>query len=790
MFTRENQEDNPVKRDIADRPEPVRGREQTKRLKTIRRSPITRATALLVTLAMVAPALMGGRAARAQSQQATRVIIADIVNKSPGASPTLGITATAAIYNEMVNSAQGRYSVIQNSDVLKEAQSLGLKVPSNPNQPANFTLSDLKRIATNLNAEAIVEGQVAAGSAKNKTVQVALLANIREVASDQFINGGYSRMTVSPRPGDTSDAEELINKGVSDAAQDLVRQVLGRQLASATVIGIETNTVILNKGIRDGVHVGDNIVILREGAGGKKTRVGSVKVARAYPTDSEAEIISNPGGITPEDGARVVYQPPVEIVSITTIKDTSKGASFNLSAIGATVSVIALGVLVASASRGGQTSTTGVTAEAGVQNNAPIVRVRWSDNIFGQGNVQQYKIYREPDFPFGQSTGGGNNGGGNNGGGAPPIGVQSSTVHEFFDHGSPFFPYATGLAPLVGTGNGNPPGGGGNNGGGNNGGGCSSQTVAVTLDTGFKPGSSYHYLVTAIILRQTPQSGGGGNNGGGNNGGGNNGGGNNGGGNNGGGNNGGGNNGGGNNGGGGNGGGGGSECIETDPSRSGQSTPINPVLLTSPANNTASVNVRQFAPQFTSRNGADVFQIEVSPDRTFMNPSLIFRQQLISSAPNADGVAQTTLNPIDLTQSPELMRNSAFNAFVAASQCNTRPASGAGGAVAPTLYYRVGARHDGDTPGPIHAITMNSSDSDKTFRFVYSQVFAFTPAPLPPCPPGNPSRTAALLNTVYTSGTRAALSLRPGQSSRGAASLHTTVQSPQDILMGGRRKRN
>jgi hypothetical protein len=699
------------------------------------------------------------------------VIIADIVNKSPSASPNLGVTATAAVYNEMVNSGQGRFSVFQNSEVLKEAQSLGIKVPSNPNQPANFSASDLLRIAKNLTADAIVEGQVAAGAGRGKNVQVTLATNIREVASKEYINGGFSQMTVSPRPGESSDSEELINKGVSDAAQDVVRQILGRQVATGTIIGIETNTVIINKGVRDGVKVGDDVVILREGANGQKTQVGKVRVARVYPSDSEAEIINNDGGIRPEDGARVLYQPPAVIVNATLVKPTGRGASFTLTALGSTLAVIGLGVLVAQASRGGQTSTTGVTAEAGVQSGAPVVRVRWSDNIFGQGNVQQYKIYREPDFPFGQSTGSGTNAG--TGGGSPPIGVQSSTVHEFFDRGSPYFPYANGLSPLVGNGNGNPVGGGGGNNGGNNGttSGCGRLTVATTLDTGFRPGSSYHYLVTAIILRQSPTTGSTNNGGGGNGGGGNGGGGN-----------------GGGNGGGGNGGSsGGFDCIETDPSRSGQSTPLNPVLLTSPANNTASVNVNQFTPQFTSRNGADVFQVEVSPDRTFSNPSLIARFPLISSSPNADGVAQTSQNPIDLTLSAELLRDNAFNLFVKNSACSSNPTTVT--SPPPTLYYRVGARHDGDQPGPINAISQNPTDGDTTFRYVYSQVFTFIPAPLPPCPPGRSA--AALLNKVYTSTSRAEFPvLKPGANSRSGATLHTTVQTPQQILLGGRRSRN
>jgi hypothetical protein len=265
--------------------------------------------------------------------------------------------------------------------------------------------------------------------------------------------------------------------------------------------------------------------------------------------------------------------------------------------------------------------------------------------------------------------------------------------------------------------------------------------------------------VTAIILRQLPSTSTtttGGTNGGGTNGGGS-----------------------------GGSGGSGYECIETDPSQSGQATPLNPVLLTSPANNTASVNVTQFDPQFTSRNGADVFQIEVSLDRTFSSPSTIFRYDLISSSPNADGVEQTPQNPIDLTQAPQLLLNPAFKAFVATAGCTGNTGGTTG--TPPTLYWRVGARHDGDSPGPIDAISQNPSDQDTTFRYVYSQVFAFVPAPLPPCPPSG--KAAALLNRDYAAGDRAQLQmLGVSSTSKGAASLHSTVLTPQAILLGNRKR--
>ena len=65
------------------------------------------------------------------------------------------------------------------------------------------------------------------------------------------------------------------------------------------------------------------------------------------------------------------------------------------------------------------------------------MRVRWSDNVFGGAGVQQYKIFRLPDFPFGTVGGGQNNGGGGGAGGGTnttvagtPVGTAAATLER------------------------------------------------------------------------------------------------------------------------------------------------------------------------------------------------------------------------------------------------------------------------------------------------------------------------------------------------------------------------
>jgi len=710
-----------------------------------------------------------GAQGSAQAQQQTlKVMVADFVDKgakSPGT--TLGIQATAAVYNELINSGAGRFYVFQTSEVTKEAQTLGIRTASVPGQPNNFSAPDLERIAKSLGADAVVEGEVAASPLeRGRPVRVGLDVRIHDMVTDEDISGALNYVTETPRPGQVGDPEELLTKGVEDVALETIRQIAQRQLFVATILNVNGNYGIINIGTRNGLHVGDELTVYRLSPSGT-VRVGRLKAARVYPGDAEADILRNVGGVQIEDQARIIYQPQYKLEIGGTVRSNPSRTNFSIGAVGATLTAIGIGVLVASASRGGQTSISGVTAEAGTNGNSPIVRVRWSDNVFGSSGVQQYKVFRLPDFPFGTVGGGQNNGGngGNNNATAAgiPVGTESSTIKEFDDLPSPNFAYKSGLGFLVGNSNGGLNTGSNNN--GNNGGGNQTQSCAVvtpanaaTLDVGFTPGRSYRYQVTAVILRQSNLSssgnqngGGGGLGGGGGIGGG----------------------GGGNNGGSGN--QGGVDCIETDPVQSGLSTPLLPVVLTSPPNLTGSIDIRSFAPTFASRTGADVFQLEISTDRTFKNPSRIFRQQIISTSPNADGATQSLPAALDLTTLAPLLSDTAFANFVGGSSTNS-----------PTIYWRVGARHDEDVPGPINWISQNPSDPDKTFRFVYSEIFSFTAAPVPPPPPG---RLAAILNKTFSGRAQSKLPL-PGDTTIGRGIIQNHVLTPQEILTGAGRTRH
>lgn len=767
---------------------------------------------------LFAAAVMGGNLwttakAKAQVQpqsQQLRVMVGDFVDeRAHSAGSQLAIAAKKDMYNELVSVGSAKYSPVDPEELMAQAKSLtpALPTPSDPYGPYNYSLFDYTRLGEAVGASAVLSGRilVTSGGGGGKLVLEATLTNLIAQAP---INGAQVEVNIAGEPGESATSQEAILKAVDDAALSAVTEMVSRQLLTATVLQISRGQVVLNKGTRDGFHDGEDVAILRELPGGRLAKVGLIRIVRAYADNSECEIRENAGGISPEDIGLVLYRPQY-IYTLAGGKSINRvNTRINLSAIGSTLAALGLGVLLVAAAKGGQATTTNVVAEPTALNGAPQVRVTWGDNLFGQAGVLQYKVYRLPDFPPGapgvaSNTGTGGGGGTGTGGGGGtgtgggggtggtginfaagiPVGAVPPSSHIFLDHASPFDSFATvggfysGFSGSTSSGNLGGGGGGGAGGGTSTGGGCAFIGISGFLDTGFTPGKSYQYEVTAVIARQQPivSSGGGTGGTGGGIGGGTGG------------------IGGGTGGigggtggiGGGTGGIGGGTgtggtgsnvlCIETDPVPSGYATPITPVTPTAPAAG-ASVDIRSFNPTWTSRVGADLFDVEVSTDRTFKNPKIIYTVQVFSTAPTQDGVAQTLPSPVDLTKAPQLLADPTFSAFVSGS-------GGSGSTPAtPTLFYRIGARHDEDTPGPENWITQNASDINRTFRFVYSDPIQFSPTPLPPPPPGKKaSLAAAALNAA---GSRAAVLHPVMPRSVGIVPGVSHPVTPQQVLNG------
>jgi hypothetical protein len=728
-------------------------------VKTIRSSPVTRTTVWLLTLALILPLLMLGHGqATAQATAPLTVIVADFVDAKANATNTpLAIAGRDAVYNELVASGQGRFNPIPEKEVTTEAKTLGLKVPARPGDPANFSDADLTRLAKALNADAIVKGTVNAVIPKGQNPILVLDTIITDATTGDSINGGQSRIVAKVQPGQSLTAQETVDKAVSDAALAVTRQMVSRQMVTATVLNINQDVVLINRGTRDGLKAGDDLDIIRDRAG-QKVSVGKIRIARAYATDSEADVLQNVGGIQPEDLARVIYRPEFLFSTANVAKANVRNTRVNFSAIGRTLTALGLGVLIAVAVKGGQATTTNVVSEPTEDGTTPEVRVTWGNNIFGQAGVVEYHIYRTgnttPNFAPGTpySTSGSSSSSTTSSSSSTtvdaisgiPIGTSTPTIQKYVDQPSPYYPYAL-IGGFVFAGS------NGSNSSNSTGSSSSSSSSTTTqtcgiyavgeLDTGFTAGHTYQYYVTAIIQREVPltsagstsstgtssssgtsstgttstgttsssSSSSGSSSSSSSN---------------------------------------GLTCFESDPVAGGFATPVVPVVPTSPANQTT-IDITTFNPTWPSTNGADVFQVEVSTNRTFSTAKTLYYQDVFSSAPSQSGVQQSLPSAVNLTQAAQLLADPTFNAYV-------NPKSGTT-STTPTLFYRVGARHDSDTPGPIDWITQSPSAANRTYRWVYGPIYQFQPTPTPPSPPSKATTTLAKAAATQKGTTKAAV---------------------------------
>lgn len=636
-------------------------------MKRIRKSRAARSLSWVLTVAMLAPLacrVIHPEAARAQTPAVgavLTVIVVDFENKSRFLGEALARRATDAVAVELANSA--RFEVLRRDEVERQAAALGLRKP--------YDAVAQTRLATALGASAVITGEIAfvspVAKSNPKTIAAGLRVMMRAPGSPELINGAAQVGEARSRPG-LSDDESLAQEAVDNAAVLCVKQMLATNLPEGTIVSTvgpqASLQILINRGSRDGVREGMQMLVTREGQ-----RVGKIQVTNVFATDSEAKPIENTLGIRPEDKVRAIFPMPEfpKVAGVAGVKTGPSAPKGSVASLGKVLVVLAAGIVLAAAVMGGKnTSVTGVIAEADVEGTTPVVRISWRDNFWG-ANTLEHQIWRNPDAPY-------------NFQGTPvaskqfePRYVDRPSPYSFWDGSRSFL-----RAPLPGQ------GGTGGTGGG--------EAEVVTPDAGAVPGftigQTYTYAITGVIRRPLPVSNTGGTGGGGTD--------------------------------------GGFQDVGTEPVASRQVTPVAQPQLVSPENLFTNVDLTRFNPIWQSTAGADVFVVEVSTDRTFKNKSLIWQHPIIySTAPLATGVTQVLPSAIDLTTNPVLLRDRTFANYV-----NRVPNS-----PKPTLYWRVGARNDADVPGPVHWISRNHADGDRTFRFVYSEVRSFTPADMPPPPP-------------------------------------------------------
>lgn len=580
-------------------------------MKRIRKSRAARIIGWLLTVAMITPLVcqsLRPQAALAQSASAAggmqTVVVVDFANKSGVPGELLARTATDAVAVELGNSA--RFDPLRRDEVDRQARDLNLKKP--------YDMVAMSKLAGALSATGIVTGEIVAVKPGPKTgpkcVSVWLKVGILEASSGQLTSGAAQIGVAYARAGVT-DTDELAQEAANNAANLAVKQILQTVLPEGTIIssvgagriGTDLN-ILVNKGSRDGVGEGMQMLVLRD-----RQRVGKIAVTAVYATDSEAKVLENTLGIRPEDKVRAIFPMPdfpsvAGFKSVTRKTPTNGGSS--VAALGKLLVVLLVGGVVVAAVAGGKNSTTtAVVAEATTLNGAPAVRVTYRDNMWGSTTLE-HQIWREPDYGY-------------NFQGTP---VAALTGFMYTDLASPwsYWDGTKGFRQAA-------TGGTGNN---NNGGAGDSEVVTPDAGAvpGFTPGNSYNYGVNAIIRRPVSTSTSNNNN---------------------------------------NGTGGTTETedVSTEPVRSGQVTPVIPSILSSPQDMAVNVDLAKFNPTWNSTRGADVFVVEVSTDRTFKNKAVLVQLPMVySTAVMTQGVAQTLPASVDLTALDVLKRDATFANYV------------------------------------------------------------------------------------------------------------------------------
>jgi len=167
-----------------------------------------------------------------------------------------------------------------------------------------------------------------------------------------------------------------------------------------------------------------------------------------------------------------------------------------------------------------------------------------------------------------------------------------------------------------------------------------------------------------------------------------------------------------------------SEDVWSEPVTTGQATPIAQPGLISPADHSETVDISKFNPIWQSKAGANHYVIEVSWDSTFGSPSVIAKVAEYSVSSTSDNMPLSLDSPITtLPTNSVLLSNLAFSNYVN------------NGIGQPQLFWRVGARNDSDSPGPVHVFSRNRADADKAWRYIYSAPLTFKPVPKPPAGP-------------------------------------------------------
>jgi hypothetical protein len=249
----------------------------------------------------------------AAAQQATaptgvRSVIVTEVNTpqtAPVTVPDLSRYTTDALAVELAGTL--KFEVLARKEVVRAAGDLGYRQP--------YDVVQLGRIARSLGATDIVYGDIAAirvdrPKDRPRTVRVGLRVAVVDPARGDIVNGAAVVGTaVQKSAADTDEqlAWEAARAATLLAVRDLQSTTLPEGIILNTVGGGGSGLLILiNRGHRDGVKVGMEMAVYRNGE-----RMGVIRVTSVMSNTSDAVPVEYTLGYRPMDTVRAIFPMPV-----------------------------------------------------------------------------------------------------------------------------------------------------------------------------------------------------------------------------------------------------------------------------------------------------------------------------------------------------------------------------------------------------------------------------------------------------------------------------------------------
>ncbi|MDQ2687152.1 MAG: CsgG/HfaB family protein, partial [Armatimonadota bacterium] len=346
----------------------------------------------LLSVALIWPALLGllaGGSSPARAQALTVSAqplwaVLDFENRSGYGGAEVGRIASDAFVVELGKS--NKYEVLSRQETQKGLADTGQTPP--------LDVVGVEKLGRALSADAVATGEVAAISFSSNPRQAtaSVIVRVTDRRTGELVNGALAQGKSNPRTVNTGDDDELVNQAINNAAFAAVRQVAGFNLPKATVLNnIDQDTVLLNKGTRDGMYDNLNMVVTRNG-----NEVGRIKVASASGDQSNAVVTVRGLGIQPQDKATAIYQLPGYTVqdgilhakSADLSTDGAAGGKRHNAFSGVTgilLAIVAGALLLSLIRRGSGGSGSSVGGLGGAQVGKPVAVSNRTDVIGGQG---------------------------------------------------------------------------------------------------------------------------------------------------------------------------------------------------------------------------------------------------------------------------------------------------------------------------------------------------------------------------------------------------------------------